>query len=463
MVVVLLMPVAVGADDSILGAPAGQWQRETTKRIEFNYTNTKRDTIAPQIELYKQFADSTFDMMTDIFGVNIPQPVPIYLFTDAAQYTQLVPNAKDNTMLFSSIDRNGVYILVPRMSGLKAPELQQDLRRLFAREMVTEASGGNLPKGLADGISRYAEAPPGDLPALVAALNQQAASDRLTPWGTLLNSTDAAATAQNYSVVAFLIDGYGFRATRAFIQSLSTKKDWRAAMQDTFKETPAVLESKWKGYVPQFIHDRWQQNQFTLYDTSDAVAAINTGQYTQAVTLLQPAIPFLQQIANTKKASDAQSLLSKARAGSEAETVMRDAQQALEGNDYQRTLQLIGQANELYKGVPDAKPPLLLFQYRDRAERGVRATDELTSAEQAVTGWNVLLARQRAGNALATFNEHGNAPLIDRAQAVVDRANREMRLAGLGTVGTGLLVLLLGLTLTSIRRGRRLTALPPLE
>ena len=67
--------------------------------------------------------------------------------------------------------------------------------------------------------------------------------------------------------------------------------------------------------MPQFLGGLWQRNQFTYYNIDDATQLINTGQYSQAVTVLTPAISFLQQIGNTKRATDAQQLLSKARAG----------------------------------------------------------------------------------------------------------------------------------------------------
>lgn len=463
LLLLALPPLAVAADDvPQLNAPVGLGQSESSKHFVFYYA--KRELVAPQIELYKQFADGAFDMMADIWGYPLPQPEPLSFVTDMNQFVQYVPAAKDDTGIYSGVDRNGIYIAVPRMAALKAPELRADLRRLLTREMVTEMSGGNLPPGLVDGLSRYAEAPPGDIAALTATLGQQATSDRVQAWATLLNSADTVAAPQNYSVAAFLIDGYGFRAVRTFVQSLAMKRDWRTGMQDAFKETPATLESKWRAYVPQFVSNGgWQHNQFAFYDTTDAVTAVGMGQYTQAVALLTPAIPFLQQIGNTKRASDAQALLSKARAGAEAETSVRDAEQALEGNDYARTNQLLAQATDLYKAIPDAKPPLLLIQYRDRATRGLQATDDLTTAENAVTGWNVIRARQRADHAYGIFTEFGNAPLADRAQTVIDRANREIRYAGLGTIGVGAFVLLAGLTVTSLRRGRRLPALPPLE
>ena len=122
--------------------------------------------------------------------------------------------------------------------------------------------------------------------------------------------------------------------------------------------SPLIVPVKWKAYLPQFLGGLWQRNQFTYYNIDDATQLVGIGQYSQAVALLTPAIAFLQQTPNTKRASEAQGLLSKARAGSEAEARVRDAQQALEENDYARTKMLLDQARELYKAIPDAKPPL---------------------------------------------------------------------------------------------------------
>jgi len=128
-----------------------------------------------------------------------------------------------------------------------------------------------------------------------------------------------------------------------------------------------TLEAKWKAYLPQFSWSLAAQPVHLLqHRRRDQLVGV--GQYSQAVALLTPAIAFLQQTPNTKRASEAQGLLSKARAGSEAEARVRDAQQALEENDYARTKMLLDQARELYRpsGRETAAPSI---QYQQRADR----------------------------------------------------------------------------------------------
>ncbi len=473
----LLIAPGVAAEDSpFLAAPGGPWQHDDTTYFQINYL--QRDPVAAQVDLYKKIADPVYEMETNIFdpaGVAsqfVPRPVPIYLYTDVSQFTAAVPAAQSDQNLYSSIDGGGIYICVPRMGNLKAPELTLNLRMLITQQIVAMIGGGNLPPGLVHGTALYGEAPPAELPALVATLNQQANADHLADWATLFTTTNTALVGQQYSVVAFLIDIYGFRQYRDFLTTLSkpeAQKDWRQAMQIVYKNEGSAaatsLEAKWKAYLPQFIGSLWQRNQFTYYNIDEATQLVGVGQYSQAVTLLTPAIGFLQQTGTTKRASEAQALLSKARAGSEAEARVRDAQQALEENDYVRTNDLLKQASDLYKAIPDAKPPLLLIQYQQRAARGVQATDDLTKAEAQINGWNVIQARKNANHAFSTFTEFGNAPLADRAATVITRANERIRMAGITVIGVGSAILLVGFAYTALRRGRRqrLPALPPLE
>jgi hypothetical protein len=467
----LLLASSVAADDSpFLTAPGGPWQyNETTQ--DFTIYAAQHDPVAPQLDIYKQIADPVYEMESGIFGVSLPLKVPMYLYTDDPQFIAAVPAAQTDKNLYSGGDSGGVYIAIPRMSGLKAPELTLNLRMLMTQQIAATMSGGNLPPGLLHGTALYGEASPAELPALVATLNQQAGAGRLSDWATLANTADPSLAGQQYSVVAFLIDTYGFRQYRAFLTALgtpATHKDWRQALQSVYtSEGPAAattLEAKWKAYLPQFIGGLWQQNQFTYYNIDQATQLVGIGQYTQAVTLLTPAIAFLQQTGTPKRASDAQALLSKARAGSEAEARVRDAQQALEGNDYTGSKQLLDQARELYKAIPDAKPPLILAQYQQRADRGLQATDDLNRAETEINGWNVLRARQSANRAFATFTEFGNAPLADRAAAVTQRADDRIRMAGVSVIGAGVLILLGGFAVIALRRGRRVApALPPLD
>lgn len=471
LLVALLLVPSVAADDSpFLTAPGGPWQyNETTQ--DFSIYAAQREAVAPQIELYKKIADPVYEMESGIFGYQLPLKIPMYLYTDIVQFTAAVPAAQADANLYSGIDNGGVYIAVPRMSALKAPELTLNLRMLITQHILGSMTGGNLPPGLMRGTALYAEASPADLPALVAILTQQAGADRLADWATLATTTDGAFAGQQYSVVSFLIDTYGFRMYRAFLDTLSkpqARKDWRQAMQMVYTNEGAsaatTLEAKWKAYLPQFLGGLWQRNQFTYYNIDEATQLVGVGQYSQAVALLTPAIAFLQQTPNTKRASEAQALLSKARAGSEAEARVRDAQQALEENDYAHTKQLLDQARDLYKAIPDAKPPLLLVQYQQRAERGLAATDDLKKAETDINTWNVIRARQHANRALGTFTEFGNAPLADRAEAVMTQANQRIKMAGVTVIGVGLAILLGGFAVIGLRRGRRaVPALPPLD
>ncbi len=462
------LPVAAddAADPTLLAAPGGPWQPgELTPKQHFTITYIQREPVAAQVDTYKKIADDAYEMESNIFGTTLPQPVPIYLFNDLGQFTTAMPAAQSDGALYSGIDGGGIYIGVPRMHLLKPNDLTANVRALLTQQIAAMMSGGNFPPGFQRGLSLYAAAPPVELPGMVVTLGQQISANTLFEWTTMAGSDDPAYAPQEYSVVAFLIDSYGFRSFRAFMVAMQKQKDWRAAIQMAYpNETATTLEAKWRTYLPQFIGGLWQRNQFVYYNTDEATQLYASGQYTQAVAFLTPAIPFLQQIGNPKRATDAQQLLSKARAGSEAETRLRDAQQALEGNDYERTNALIDQAIELYKAVPDAKPPLLIAQYRTRAMRGLQATTDLTLAEGQVDTWNVVRARQRANSALGAFTEYGNTPLADRAHVVIERANGRIKTAGLGIIAAGGLILFGGIAVTSIRRGRQgLPALPPLE
>lgn len=468
----LSVPGVEAEDVTFLTAPGGPWQHDDTTYYSINYIS--RDVVAPQVDIYKKIADPVYEMETNIFDGSqlVPRPVPIYLYTDVSQFITAVPAAQTDSHLYSGVDSNGVYLCVPRMGNLKAPELTLNLRMLLTQEIAATMGGGNLPIGLLRGTALYGEAPPAELPALVATLGQQANTDRLADWATLFGSPDNALAGQQYSVVAFLIDTYGFRQYRDFLTAFSkpqATKDWRQAIQIAYKNegnaAATTLEVKWKAYLPQFLGDLWQHNQFTYYNIDEATRLVGVGQYSRAVTLLTPAIGFLQQTGTPKRAAEAQALLAKARAGSDAEARVRDAQQALEENDYPRTNALIKQAADLYTAIPDAKPPLLLIQYQQRAARGAQATGDLTKAESQINGWDVLRARQNANRAYGAFTEFGNAPLADRAQAVIARANQRIRIAGITVIGVGLAILFGGFTVIALRRGRRqqLPALPPLE
>src|SRR5438552_1995236 len=82
----LLVP-SVAADDSpFLTAPGGPWQyNETTQ--DFSIYASQRDPVAPQIDTFKKIADPAYEMESGIFGYQLPLKIPMYLYTDTAQFT----------------------------------------------------------------------------------------------------------------------------------------------------------------------------------------------------------------------------------------------------------------------------------------------------------------------------------------------------------------------------------------
>src|SRR5438067_3975755 len=121
LLVTLLLVPSVAADDSpFLTAPGGPWQyNETTQ--DFSIYASQRDPVAPQIDTFKKIADPAYEMESGIFGYQLPLKIPMYLYTDIAQFTAAVPGAQADANLYSGIDSGGIYIAIPRMSALKAP------------------------------------------------------------------------------------------------------------------------------------------------------------------------------------------------------------------------------------------------------------------------------------------------------------------------------------------------------
>src|SRR5438105_2045798 len=91
----LLVVSSVAADDTpFLTAPGGPWQYNESSQYFLLYA-PQRDVAAAQFDIYKKIADPVYEMETNIFGSTqgLARPVPVYFYTDPAQFAAAVPAA----------------------------------------------------------------------------------------------------------------------------------------------------------------------------------------------------------------------------------------------------------------------------------------------------------------------------------------------------------------------------------
>src|SRR5690606_9129843 len=120
--------------------------------------------------------------------------------------------------------------------------------------------------------------------------------------------------------------------------------------------------------------------------------------------------------------SEAEMLVAQGSVGMQAEALMRDAQQALEGHDYQRALTLIDRAVDQYALLPeDHRPDNLIDTWRGMASDGVAAVGRLDRATKAFDDWfSMRSAREDAVEAGSTFASLGDTERMALAERLVD-------------------------------------------
>jgi hypothetical protein len=224
------------------------------------------------------------------------------------------------------------------------------LRHELAVLFVEKITDGKAPAGLISGMGAYAEDP-----EYVLGNRETSSAASLSPtlswremWELKDISQDRGSTIKAISNVAFLIDVYQWPKFLDFLNNLSRSEGYRQAIADTYQIPFSDLEKQWREYYPYFFAGRWRANVLYDFDLTVFEELIDAGAYSDAAVGLKESIEFLESIQDARKAQQARVLLENAKLGEEAGTIVSKSRQALQNKDYQKSINLTAQAEEIY-------------------------------------------------------------------------------------------------------------------
>lgn len=328
---------------------------------------------------------------------------------------------------------------VPSFIILSEREADRALRHAVAQILVGAASGFNLPDGFAHGIALYADRPTTPQLARYAAVLANANStpplpswfdlNRLTAYQEIGELLPAAA----YSVTAFLIDRYTISEYQEFLKALQVVADgdWRVAMREAYDRDPTEIESLWVEDVPRWVHGGWRDNLVAAFDLSPAQELFAQARYAEAKEALERSQLLYSDVGDREMLTQVQELLQQCDTGLQAESLMQQAQEALERHSYDRAQALLLQAREQYKRLPaNHQPEQLLSTYETLAADGIAAGVSLAEAQRLRRQWGDYPdAREQAVIAGTTYAALGDEEMTGRATGVLeDLDSRQRRL-----------------------------------
>ncbi len=304
--------------------------------------------------------------------------------------------------------------------------LRYELGSLFAQH-ITE---GKAPPGLKIGIGLYTEEP-----AVMWAQQAEDGAPEGQPaatWRALWESPDIVhrptEPRQLASIVAYLVDVYGWETFLHFLRALPTAENYRQALQDTYGVEPGPLQTHWRVYYPVYFEGRWRAHVLYGFDLTVFEQLIAAGAFADAAAGLKEALAFFVKMGQTDQVLAAEALNSQALAGVEANALVRQARQALLESDYPATLEFAAGAKEKYTHLGYTARDEELTAYAARAQEILALRAELAEMQTQIGPENGLEYAPRLTEIGVRLGELGDtegqaAVRVNLQQLTVQRAN----------------------------------------
>jgi hypothetical protein len=432
------------------------WQELQTTYFHILYTPGD-EAIANH---YASFVDSVYDEIAAIFEYETEPPLTLRLYPTEESYAQVNPLAPKLPGIVAHADfrHREVAVIVP-VTGNQTPEgVENNVRHELTHIIAAELSGNKLNTGFQEGIAQYLEIYVPELEGKVHLLTRASEDDRLLDWsdfeqrGKVYGQPDVSYP-QTLSVVAFLVEQYGFEKFIEFLENTEESSGYRSALDNTYGISPADLETAWLEWLPSYLEGGYRHNVISSYDLSHARKLVNAGRYAEAQQELEEAIAWLQSEERVERADDqsdevlleAQKLLQRSKDGQYAEQLAAEARAALKRGEYERSQQLINEARVIYASLSDTRQDEVLDAYAARVKRGLQATERLIEATNLARSLQFPEARTAADEAASEFALLGDNQRFEEAVSLLRSMESRQSLAGTLLVALGLMGVVLSL------------------
>ena len=433
-------PPRPASTPSPIDAAAGEPTAES-EHFRFRVAPGTPVDAAGLLAAYGGIAEGAYAELTALFGVAAPDKIAVHAYADqdafVAATAALVPGALDEVGAAVDPDRGIVFLSLPVFVARTPLEVENAVRHATARVLLDAATGGNLPRGFAEGMAQYVERPVTPrLARMAATLDTVVARNGLLSWSDLNRDRPPSADtelirAEGYAIAAFLVDRYGLRAFKDLLAGLRAEPDWRPAMRAAYSRDPGEIERQWRENVPRWASSEWKDNLVAAFDIGPARDRLIRADYAGAKALLEQAHRLFTDLGDAGRLAEVDALLRQCEVGIGAEASMLQAQEALERHTYDRAQTLVAQAEAQYTQLPESlRPDDLLAAYEERASAGLQAVTDLGEAERRARRWrDYPEARAAALSAGTSFAALGDEEMTNRARTLLnDLDDRQRRL-----------------------------------
>jgi hypothetical protein len=423
-------------------AQQADWRERPTRNFALLYIPGEE----AEVERYAAFVDSIYDEVAAVFAHRTATPVTLRLYPTMELYYQANPQARNvaGVVAHANSGRREISVAVPQTERQTPDEVENNIRHELAHLVIADLSDERLNAFFHEGIAQYVEHPSRELDSKVQLLQEARDAGRLLRWRDFddrnaVYGQPQLSYPQSLSVVAFLVERFGFGSLRAFLETYARSSGYRSALERTYNVSPDTLEAEWRDWLPSYLAGGYRNNALTAYDLSHIESLLSKGRYEEATNELNDAIEWLRKTEQSTVLAEAEQLLDRSRDGQRAQQAALDARAALEAADYVRAQQLVAQARSSYGLLGDTRQAEILAAYNERAERGLAAVERLEQAGQLASSWRYPQARGAVDEALVEFQALGDASRVTQAQTLRQLLDGRQQLLGYLLLVLGLL------------------------
>jgi hypothetical protein len=428
-----------------------EWLEYRTVNFSIIYPS-EYEQLAALVILLGPTLDLEYERLSSLFETTLLTPISVRIYPTIEEFKKLNPLAllPNEDVLHSHIGVREIVFIAQNMDFLGG-DWQQDglnaLRHELAILFVQNLTDNKAPLGLQMGIGSYAE-DPGYLFGRYGSDPMSLAS--LPYWRSLWEDpgmlSNPRLNLDVASLVAFLVDTYGWPSFLEFLNKLATVESTRRAILEVYDIDQAEMGELWKAYFPLYMESRGASHILYGYDLAPFNRLIRTGAYSEAASRLPEAIAFLEKINSKERLAQAQALLEQARLGQEGNRIALEARSALQAGEYELSTFYSDQAQAIFEPLSDSRHQEELDSYRAFAQEILDLNKRLedievkASLEQDPGGYvtELLSISQR-------MSEVGDGPGLERANHLVEsiqnRQNETIRTKRLAVSGIALLLL----------------------
>lgn len=447
LLLALLLLSALGAAAPVAAQGRGpEWVERRTAAFAILYIAGSEAEAAR----YEAFADGIYDEVSAVFAQRTATPVTLRLYPTMELYYQANPQARNvpGVVAHANSGRREISVAVPQTARQNEEQIQNNVRHELTHLVIADISNDRLNAFFHEGVAQYVEHASTELDDKIVLLKQAIDQGQLLRWRDfedrdVVYGQPGLSYPQSLSVVAFLVERFGFPALREFLLTYSRSSGYRSALERAYKESPDQLEAQWRDWLPSYVEGGYRRNALTAYDLSHIEALLAQGRYDDALTGLKDAIEWLGKTEQRDVLARAEALRDKGIGGQQAQQKALDARAALERAEYEQALALVQQARQAYDAVGDTRQREVLDAYEARAEQGAAATRQLEEAGRQAGALRYPQARAILDEASGQFQALGDAARAAQAQALRQQLDGRQALLGYGVLLLGLLGVLL--------------------